>query len=253
MALYYDKTPIPNINAAIPMYRINTFKSPTRSTIPLLELLKNMQFMNQILQGLELNINSNMDLHLEYHVKPPIQRSQASQTDLMVISGQSSLAIEAKWTEHLGPTVESWLNKGCNPSVFYHWLGLLQKYSQNKLTSANLSNVINQMLHRAASACHVANTLNGAPKMAYLVFVASLVPRATSAQKVFNALSTLNNLLGKPQNFPFYLIEVEMSPTAHFNTIKPLPKNVAETGIAVTNALGNGPLFNFTQYKITII
>jgi hypothetical protein len=252
MNVHYDKEMISDIDKAVTMYGEKEFQSPTRSTVPLLSWLKYEQTMLRLLLR-DMGIPADCNLHLEYTVSPQQGKGVASHTDVMVISGESSLAVEAKWTEPRYETVGEWLEKGSNPlnrrDVLTGWLGLLQQHAQRTIDIGDFSDIVYQMVHRAASAC--AAGVN--PKMAYLMFEPSLDPKTASIQQIHADLNHLWDLLGNPNRFPFYLIELQLSPTAAFDAIASLPKGDEATNKAVRDALCNEPLFDFSEYELRTV
>lgn len=254
MNLYFDQIPVEAIAAAIPMYSKREFESPTRSTMALLSFMKYEQpKLNSILK--EIGMPADCDLHLEYKVKPQKGRGRASQTDLMVKQQGRALAIEAKWTESRSKTVCKWLKEGSNPqnreNVLIGWLSLLQKHAQHSLCLADFPDAVYQMVHRAASACAAGRN----PQMAYLVFKSSPpCQKATSIQQIHADLENLWELLDNPSTFPFYLIEVPLSPIDAFKGIEHLKKGQPETAQQVsTSLLGSTPLFDFNIACVTKI
>lgn len=250
MNFYYGKKVITDIDKAIPMYAKKEFKSPYRSTIPSLSYLKHEITILELLLR-EFGIPEVCDLHLEYKVKPPKGHGNASHTDLMVISLEASLAVETKWTEPRYETVERWLEKGSEKlnrrEVLTGWLGLLQKHAQHTLHLPDFSNAVYQMVHRAASVC----SAGGHPRMAYIVFEPSPDPNTSSLQTIHDDLAHLWSLLGNPDCFPFYLVEVQLSPTVEFDTISSLPKGHDTTAQQVSAALlRSARLFNFEKYLV---
>jgi hypothetical protein len=262
----YDKKIISDIDKAIPMYGKREFQSPTRSTVPLLSWLKHEQPMVDLLLQ-DMGIPADCNLHLEYTVAPQQGEGVASHTDLMVISGESSVAVEAKWTEPRYETVGEWLKKGSKPryervgellkkgsnlqnrkDVLNGWLGLLQRHAQHTLHLADFSDVIYQMVHRAASACAVGSN----PRMAYVVFEPSPDPWTASLQTIHNDLTHLYGLLGHPKGFRFYLVKLLLSQTAAFDAIALLPKGNEATAQQVSAALsGSNRFFSFEKYCMT--
>lgn len=192
-----------------------------------------------------VGISSTPEIHLEYTVPPRAGKGIASHTDAMVVASDSALAIEAKWTEPRYETVGEWLKKGTNPSnrqaVMKSWLGLLQNHAHRTLTLENTSSAVYQMVHRAASAC--AAGLN--PKLLYLQFTP--LPNGTPADCLHlrEDLYNLHSLLGSPVDFPFYLVELEVKPTAAYVAIASLPKGSTETAVKMMAALKGDPLFKF--------
>jgi len=233
------------------MYDATGFQSSTRSTVPLLSWLKHEQPMVSSLLR-DMGLPADCNLHLEYKVKPPEGIGKASHTDLMAISGESALALEAKWTEPRYETVSEWLKKGSNfenrEKVLTGWLGLLQKHAQHTLHFAEFSDAIYQMVHRAASAC----AAGGDPRMAYAVFEPSPDPKTAVISTIHDDLTHLWGLLGRPKGFPLYIVEIPLLQTNAFNTIASLPKGHQVTAQQVSAALfGSDRLFYFEKYCVT--
>lgn len=253
MGFFWGRPQLFPIAAVVNRYKSTEFSSPARSTLPLLSLLKDDEpFLKALLGSMEMRGDSN--LCLEYTVKPPKGIGKVSCTDLMAISGDSALAIEAKWTEDRYETVKSWLQKGSGSSnrqtVLDGWLGLLQQRSTLTLNPASFSDAVYQMVHRAASACDAGND----PRMAYLIFSPDPSQQPSITSQILKDLEHLWNLLGRPERFPFFLVEVQISPTAAFNAIRSLQKGQASTASQVRNALlGSSPLFNFDKFCVTRI
>jgi len=205
-------------------------------------------------------MSQDANLHLEYTAKPQYtagtQRGagKVSCTDLMAISGGSALAIEAKWTEKRYETVKSWSQRGSGSSnrqtVLDGWLGLLQQHSTLPLNPASFSDAVYQMVHRAASARDAGKD----PRMAYLIFSPDPSQQPSNTRQILKDLEHLWNLLGRPVRFPFFLVEVQISPTAAFNAIRSLQRGQASTASQVRNALlGSNPLFDFGKFCVTRI
>ena len=223
MTSFFDKKPVKAISDAIQMFGEEEFQSPFRSTVPLLSWLINDQpMLNSVLH--EMGIPANCNLHLEYQVVPQLGIGKPSHTDLMVISDDYALAVEAKWTEPRYETVAAWLKGGSKPlnrsNVMVGWLSLLQNHAKRQLFLDDFSDVIYQMVHRAASACAV----NKRPALAYLLFKPSPDPKSASSAAVFVDLKHFWEILGCPRDFPFFLIEVTLFPTELFKALSSLKK-----------------------------
>src|SRR5262249_6317575 len=92
---------------AMPRYGRKEFESATRSTVPMLSLLMHaLDLFRDIVRG--LRFPEEYDLILEYTVGPFGGRGKTSHTDVMLTSGDESLAIEAKWTEPMYPATKDW-------------------------------------------------------------------------------------------------------------------------------------------------
>lgn len=243
--LFFDRNPDVTIESALRLYSGKEFRSPARSTIPLLSLLRDGVFQfNEILSS--VGIPSACEVHLEYTVAPPLGKGIPSHTDAMVISEETSLAIEAKWTEPRYKTVAEWLQQGSNPdnrrAVVSGWLKLLQRVTGTSLTIECISSAIYQMVHRAASACAAGQR----PNLLYLQFTPLPTGEPAVCQHLQEDLLALHNFLGSPKNFPFFLATVEVRPKQAYSTISGLSKGSSETARQVIAAMNRDRLFDFS-------
>lgn len=242
---------INNFSDAIPLYGVNEFASPTRSTIPLLSLLSHsLGIFNEIVQ--KLGMPSDFDLFLEYKVKPPKGRGTASHTDVMLKAGLDSLGIEAKWTEPMYETAGKWIKAGKDltnrEQVLDGWLRLLEGPAGKPLARSDFHASIYQMIHRAASAA----ASGSSPRLTYFLFEPSPDLKSASSADVLIELRSLWALLGNPVVFPFSVVQITAQPTEAYNQIASLPKNERTTSDAVVaSLLSETPLFDFTEYKIS--
>jgi hypothetical protein len=234
---------IKKIADAVPHYGQREFESKTRSTVPMLDMLIHSRpIFDGIVRG--MNFPKKCDMYLEYTVGPFGGRGNASHTDLMLIAGKDSLAIEAKWTESMYEKVSRWLSKGDEESdnrskVLDGWLRKLGKKG-----ATNFGEVVYQMVHRAASAVEAGQQNH---KLAYFVFRSSGKQKEGAATAIERELDKLWRLLGSPTAFPFYVVEIEMTEQPAFSEL-PESKGT-ETDHAVRAALqGKEKLFSF---KIT--
>lgn len=230
---------ITTVADAVPLYGRDEFASATRSTVPLLSLLIHTPALfAETVRG--LGLPASYDLFLEYTVGPFGGRGKPSHTDAMLRAGDHALAIEAKWTEPMYPTVQKWLGKGSDNKrkVRDGWIASLgQTYS------TPLDSVIYQMLHRAASAAHAGTK----PQLAYFLFKSS-APKSGPTSAITVELGRLWNLLGD-KKFPFDVVEIGLQPLPAFEA---LPKDKGDdTAEAVCAALeGTDPLFRFGPVTI---
>ena len=252
MSLFYDVRPIETIDEALSYYNTNDCSSSSRFVVPLLSWLKHEpEMVQRVLHDLKLPAEN--ELHLDYIVAPPGGYGTPSQSDLMVIAGKSSLAMEVKWTEPRFETVGKWLAKGSKPKSRNHllagWIGLLQKHAARQLFPSDFSDAVYQMVHVAAAAC----ATGSAPRMAYLVFK-NPDEETDYIKEIKEDMMHLRTVLQNPESFPFYLIEVSLSPAYAYNALVSLERGTAGTTCAVVNALrGEECLFDFIKYKCQTI
>ncbi len=136
-------------------YQNNEFNSPKRSTVPLLAYWRTPdQRAREFSKALGFELSRSVRLDFEYKVPVQCGRGKASHTDLMLISGDVCVAIEAKFTDPRYECVAEWLAKGSNiknrMKVLQGWLGLLS----SDLKQKDVAELPYQLVHRAASACH---------------------------------------------------------------------------------------------------
>jgi hypothetical protein len=243
---YNNRSPLFPTREALACYGQGEFDSPYRSTVPLLSWLRHDQRMVRSLFR-ALGVVGDCGVHLEYQVPPPLGQGNASHTDLMVVAGDVALAVEAKWTETPYPTVGAWL-QGVHPEngplVLRGWLDLLEKHSARRLNQAEFHPATYQMVHRAASACAAGKT----PVLAYLLFTQSPKPNTATPQEIAGQLTLLRALLGHPSGYPFFLVEIDLAPTARFEGLE--DQGAAEVKAAIE---GGDPLFTFKNYSVQAI
>jgi hypothetical protein len=250
MRFFFDKNPIANLDELPARYRAKGFGSPTRSTVPLVSLLKHeSETWRGIAESLGCDGN-DAEVHLEYTVDPPRGRGRPSHTDLMLLDSGRAVAVEVKWTEGAYNRVGEWLGKGTDiqnrREVMTGWLELLQPCAARPLDLADFSGAVYQMVHRAASAC----ALGRAPAMAYLQFASPQNGVPKQVARLRDDLAHLRELLGYPAGFPIRLVEVTIIPTAAFERIRDLPKGSADTAAAVRQAFLGEPLFEFPKDRL---
>lgn len=251
MKIYFDKKPVANLDDVLSLYDSSEFESPTRSTVPLLSLLKDETgIWKTVMRKLGV-IDSGLELHLEFRVDSPQGMGKPSHTDVMVIQDANRVAIEAKWTEPPYDTVGEWRGRGLNPTnrrdVMDGWLSLLQPHACRILDIEEFETARCQMVHRAASACHPIGRTT--PALAYIQF-SPLPPGIAPGiklklEQLQTDFSRLRQLLGTTEGFPFFLVEVTATPTEAFEEISKLAKGSRETAKAVCTAMRGAPLFEF--------
>ena len=256
---FFDVETALGFEALLAKFEAGAFASPFRSTVPLFAIIKDSwSEFRRILSVCRLPYE--VDVHFEYRVKSPRGDGNPSQTDAMILSGSTALAVEAKWTEPRYPTVGSRLKrKGDGKSTEENetlakefvngWLELLQPNATKPLRVESFSDAVYQVVHRAASACAVSRT----PSLAYLHFEPAPRSGAATADQYRADLAQVHYLLGNPPGFPFYFVAMPISATSAFQRIEHLRKGAPETDRAVRSALLADRLFNFGSPRIETI
>jgi hypothetical protein len=232
-------------------------QSPYRSTVPLLSLVEHSQPDWQSLLA-QWRAPSDSTVHFEYRVTSPKPRGNPSQTDALLMLDSMVWAVEAKWTEPRYETVAKRMSKpesdGADPrTTVTGWLKYLQPFAGKDLCVDDFSEVVYQVLHRAASACAVATAEKLQPHLVYLHFHPSPLPSSATTSQYISGLRNLYTLIDSPGGIRFTVVELPLKPTAAFEVIKDLDKKSRETAVQVKAALCNGPLFTFGNPILTQI
>ena len=166
-----------------------SLNSERTSSLPLAQFWKEenlkdrVKNLETICPGITI-LPAGSELYFEYGISVPdgYGRGKASMTDLMIISKQHAIAIEAKYTEVAKryETIKSWLKKSSKADdnnrvkVLNGWLKYISEancFAANlKDSERQIQNVPYQLVHRIASACAVANRINVSPAVIYQIF-----------------------------------------------------------------------------------
>jgi hypothetical protein len=225
--------------------------SPFRSTVPLLSLIKDASAKLETILG-HCGVVGDIVVDLESEVHSPAVGDRPSFTDAMVFHRNGSLAIEAKWTEPMYESVARRLKRkrsnGQDSTEYIEgWVTLLSGRSSKPIHLNHFLPSTYQLLHRAASACGACQ--DGCPSLAYLHFSS---PESTGARgdAYVKALSDFHRLLGSPEAFPFYVVEIPITGTTAFDAIRGLKKGQKDTGRRVKEALMSGQLFELGELEV---
>jgi hypothetical protein len=254
MMLFWNnkENPLGSVDEVLEKFAKKEFQSPYRSTVALLSWLKHEP--ESVLTLLrELGSKDSVELFIEYKVPPQNGRGNASHTDLMVLSGDVAIAIEAKWTEPRYKTVKKWLEEGSSlenrNAVLGGWL---KQLGIEKSEDAN--DLIYQMVHRAASACIAGKQNTQKAVVVYLLFISS---DDTSSEKqlsdIRNDLQFLKKLVDPEVGLSFFLAAVPIRELEPFERIKPHKKGTEETGVEVKKSLQEQRLFDFGEIDLEAI
>lgn len=161
-------------------YGDKEFDSPTRSTIPLLVFWQDpIPRLEQFSELLGFTLHSQAELCFEYQVSPIRGKGKPSHTDLMIITDDAAIAIEAKWTEPRYPVVRKWFDGSANKKeVLRGWCELLEKRGATPNLESRIQDIPYQMVHRAASLCYVERVSDR--HLSYLAFSARATAEAGS-------------------------------------------------------------------------
>lgn len=184
--VHFKKEKINSFNEIVDKYGKNEFKSPYRSTIPLLVLFK-----SEVWNNFGLIADSDKDkikYFFEWETKVVKGKGRASCTDLMIISDDVCIAVEAKRTEPPYESVKKWLGNSENKMlVLEGWLEIIKAKTKNTIDLELINDLPYQLIHRVASACLLKKDNTN---VAYLVFDLNKAQRAYYLQSI-NSFSIL--------------------------------------------------------------
>ncbi len=254
---YFDTHGCKDSTALCSRFTGRRLQSPTRSTVPLLDLvLNNGLDWSRLLEKLGATDGA---VHFEFGVPSPKPGGNASQTDALFASGSTVWAVEAKWTEGRDPqTIAKRISKpesdGADPRVTVTgWLAYLQPLTPHPLRLDDFRDIIYQMVHRAASAAYAAGQRNAKPELVYLHFVPSPDKASASTEHYIGELTRLHERLGRPKDFLFRVVQMPLTYTPAFLAIKDLDKHSPASRQRVREALCHGRLFTFGEPSITLV
>ena len=252
-----DGAPVADVKDLCRRLGGTALRSPFRSTVPLINLVAHASPQWQALLK-ALGAQPEATVHFEYRVPSPKAGGSPSQTDALVTSDVAAWAIEAKWTEPSYETVAKRTGKpeadGADPrATIAGWLGYIQPFATRPLEVNEFAEVVYQMLHRTASACHVAMTRKLRPELVYLHFRPSPMKASATKQRYLDDLRRLHTLVGNPSGLTFSLAEMPLRPTAAFERIRDLDKRSPASAAKIAAALCAGPLFEFGPPDVTHI
>jgi hypothetical protein len=201
--LAYENEFVTDFNSIVQSFKPAEFKSPRRSTVPLLLYWKDYQKkFQEFFKFLNIETPSHLTACFEYKVPVQLGRGKASYTDLMLISDQIVIAIEGKYTEPPYETVKKWLGspKSENKTkVLKGWIGLIEKALGKSFNYQDFNDLAYQLVHRMASTCYP-----NADKR-FLIYQCFGLE---NEKKIYykNQLSNLRKIIGKSHSVEIYLI-----------------------------------------------
>ena len=140
--------------------------------------------------ALALPVPRRVRLDFEHLVSSPARQGRASHTDLMALSAEHAIAIEAKWTEPRYPIVRDGSASRRTEGSTRRWCDLLRRRAGWSGPREGARRTAYQMVHRAASACHPEDVSRAC--MVYMVFE----PTAEKRAEYLEDLGRLRDILG---------------------------------------------------------
>jgi hypothetical protein len=194
------------------------FVSLTRSTVLLLAWWDDEARVQSLGDILGLGDLGDGDARFEYSVAPGYTccggRGRASSTDVLLELGGNVVAVEAKHRETLYETVAEWLGSSASNNkkwVLHHWLRCCIR------TSASLEQcmgLVYQMVHRTASACHVAAQRSASAHVVHLLL------GSEHADAYVEAVNDLADVLADAKNIRFAVVVVPTTKASAFDEVE---------------------------------
>lgn len=243
MLLYnYKKKKGLTIDSIINSYSNSEFKSPYRSTIPLIVLVKdNFELILEI-----LDLKSIDNITFEHTTPVKHGRGHPSYSDLLVESGNNAIIIEAKRTEPQYQAVFKWFDDSHNKRLVINgWLDYINNYCKTNITVADVMKIPYQMIHRIASACVLERSNIS---VLYLGFNLSTRMKNYYTEKLAIMADLTNNKIDlKLGEVSIHLKSTQLNYEKLWNTgSRDLVKQVKD-------GISNNSLLSFEYYKINKI
>ena len=221
------------LSRALPVEAVRT---PTRSSVPLLDYRRDTEKrLREIGDAIDIDLRNAPELAFE-HATPVPQgqgRGKASFTDLMIITPDAAVAIEAKFKEPPYEDVRTWLRtppEENRKQVLNGWIRLIGTATRSAIAPENLLDLPYQLIHRTASVCGV---LRPSRAVVYQLF------GDESPSYYVSALSNFRKALGAITDLKFAVIVTAASDA---NPERLTPTNPDD----LRCALCEGPLFHFS-------
>lgn len=248
--LVYHPTQAQDFGSLVNAYPARELPKPTRSTVPLLSFWKAYpQRLPKFLKELGQVHTGEVKLYFEFQVAS-FGRNKPSHTDLMILTDQVAIAIEAKWSEGQYDSLSKWFAKDPSDNrktVISHWLNLISQKIGCVPCREDLNEVIYQMIHRTASACSFPAKK---PILVYQSFEEADDPHPDR----FGALTLFYNKLHQPENLQFWFARVPVRRTDAFRALAfecaNVPANRAEK---IRTAIIEHDLFEFGEPELVKI
>ena len=235
--IYFKNRKLESVNDIYESFNKNEFKSPFRSTIPLISLFKNNQDLNLNID--ELKNESVVKYTFEHETKVKKGKGLPSCTDLMIEFENYCLAIESKRTEPAYETVEKWLKDIPNRYlVLDGWLEILNSNLKLNIEIKDVSSLPYQLVHRVASAF----LSEKKPMVLYIGF--DLDERKENYY--LESLTKFSNILQQKVDIYFYCYSIEKFDEQNLLE-KDWNSGNRDLSTRIIYGLSNNTLMNLTQ------
>jgi len=260
LRLLYNTTPVEEFDKLLGRFADRDLENLTRSTLPLLSYWRNPErAASAVLAGVFGSHDSHQvpcgALSFEFQVPsfPRItgQPNTPSHTDVMYLSDDIAVAIEAKWSESVSACVAEWLGDGSENkrAVLDHWVRLIRNHTGcGAIAEGKLAKLVYQVLHRTASLCSCAS---GKSRCAV---VYQLFGDGSSTKKYEEALQSMACCVGAGLSrspLSLWVHEVSMNSSLGYGEVAKLVADVPidRRPALIKKAILNGSLFLFPSER----
>ncbi len=218
--LHFGTTQVSGFRALVENFPIETFSSPLRSTVALLDFWRVPELrLEEFSRTIGIERIDSAKLFFEFPVPVRRGRGKPSFTDLLIVGENVAMAVEAKFTEPPYEDVRSWL--GPTPTdnriaVLEGWLESVRAVTACRIERVDVLDLPYQLIHRTASAC----SLSGPRRIVvYQTFECQTLGWVTSSHCI-EALSALCNLVGGGASLAFRLVTCALEPSSEWRGLK---------------------------------
>jgi hypothetical protein len=241
--LSYCGDPVPSFAELIRRFPLDSFGSPNRSTLLLLDYWRDPHATASRFLSLFGHGPCDLELHFEYQVAVAKGRGKPSFTDLMIVHPHCAIALEAKYTEPRYESVREWLSltpSANRTAVLEGWFSAIAQKIGKQPDEVLCRDLPYQLIHRTASACTLQREETW---VVYHVFGKAATHYADDLIAIASALRTTQ--------IRFALLSTPVMPTAaHDYVWLAWGRSHAQRG-DIRAALLAGPLFAFAETRIT--
>lgn len=198
--IYYKGYKISSYSELINKYGINEFKSPYRSTIPLLAyfITDKWNYLNLIESSKELIVKCI------FEHKTPVKYGKGSPscTDLMIETKDECISIEAKRTEPPYIKVKKWIGDSNNRElVLDGWLETICDYINIEINKEEVYELPYQIVHRVAAACSMQKV------KAHVAYIGFDITK-TRMNYYFSCIDLFNKILKNKIDFHLFNFQI---------------------------------------------
>lgn len=228
-----------SINQIIELGNLEHFSKLTCSIIPTIDYWKNLN--NKILSEL---IEEDCEICFEYPVKS-IENAPSSYTDVMLISHDTAIAVESKWTEKIDFLCKNHSAER-KVEVQTHWINIIGNYIQKEFKLEQFQEIEYQLLHRVASACWL-NKPNC--KVVYQIFYNDVLK-----DDFIKEIKKIKSLLDT-NKIEFYINSVQIKENSKYDNLNNAIKNVEKSKQIelIKFAIKKSKLFKFSNEELILL